>query len=454
MTATSTGLLQIAHFADLTRWSVHDAAFGKVKSRFPLVPLSRILKRSLEPIDVKDDRLYKRITVRLYGQGVLQRDEVPGKEIGTKRQFVAHAGQLIISRIDARNGAFGLVPDSLENGIVTNDFWLFDVHDALPEYVMLVLSSDPFQKYWQTQSSGTTNRQRVNGNDLFSSLIPLPTVAEQFRIVDSHRLTSEKAEWFRSEAFRVKQSIDDTICELLEVSPSKANTTACIHGLSFVEYSCCDNWSVEYLLNRKNCDFLGASKYPVVKAKDFICDFQYGLSEKASNDNSGVPILRMNNIQNSSIDISDLKYLQADIKSIDKYILHQGDLLINRTNSKELVGKTAVFSLPGTYVFASYLIRVVIDQKIADVQYVNHLFASKIIRSQINLISRQVLGQANINVSELQSLRFPLPPLAEQTRIVTKIESIIQKSNTLLKNAEELKHIANQQFTESVFNEA
>ena len=122
------------------------------------------------------------------------------------------------------------------------------------------------------------------------------------------------------------------------------------------------------------------------------------LSEKASKEKIGLPILRMNNLQNSSIDISDLKYLTEDTKSIDKYVLNEGDLLFNRTNSKELVGKTAVFSLPEKYVFASYLIRVVVDSNKVDVNYINYLFATKIIRSQIDLLSRQVLGQANINV--------------------------------------------------------
>ena len=169
MAATNISLLHIAHFSGPSKWSAQDTVFDNVDNRFPLVPLSKILTRVKEAVEIEDVALYKRITVRLYGQGVLLRDEVLGKEIGTKRQFVAHAGQLIISRIDARNGAFGIVPEELEGAIVTNDFWLFEVHNALSEYLMLVLSSELFQQYWQMQSSGTTNRQRISEDSFLES---------------------------------------------------------------------------------------------------------------------------------------------------------------------------------------------------------------------------------------------------------------------------------------------
>ena len=106
MATTDNNVLHITRFSNLTKWSAHDAVFENMENHFPLVPLSKVLKRVKEPVNIDDDTLYKRITVRLYGQGVLQRDELLGKEIGTKRQFLAHSGQLIISRIDARNGAF------------------------------------------------------------------------------------------------------------------------------------------------------------------------------------------------------------------------------------------------------------------------------------------------------------------------------------------------------------
>ena len=182
----SSNILKTVKFANLSRWSVNSTLAQKIKSKYPLVPLSQVMKRIKEPVCVENDILYKRITVRLYGLGVLQRDELYGRDIGTKKQFIARKGQLIISRIDARNGAFGIVPDELDGAIVTNDFWLFDVKNAIPQYLSLVLSSQYFQKYWESQSSGTTNRQRVDEDAFLMSKIALPSIDEQFDLINQY----------------------------------------------------------------------------------------------------------------------------------------------------------------------------------------------------------------------------------------------------------------------------
>lgn len=207
MSVAEQGILHFARFAEISKWSANVSVFDGVKMSYPLVPLSKVLKRIKEPIIIEDDFLYKRITVRLYGQGVLQRDEVSGKDIGTKRQFIAHSGQLIISRIDARNGAFGIVPKELEGAIVTNDFWLFDVHDALPQYLMLVISSELFQKHWQTQSSGTTNRQRVGEDDFLQSKIALPLLKKQKEIVAKYYDTTNRATQKENAADSIENNI-------------------------------------------------------------------------------------------------------------------------------------------------------------------------------------------------------------------------------------------------------
>src|SRR5713226_5240467 len=92
---------------------------------WPLVPLGEILTKSEEWTSIKPDELYREVTVRLWGKGVVLRREVAGAEIAADRRLVVRAQQFILSRIDARNGAFGLVPDSLDGAVVSNDFPVF-----------------------------------------------------------------------------------------------------------------------------------------------------------------------------------------------------------------------------------------------------------------------------------------------------------------------------------------
>ncbi|NJO90648.1 MAG: hypothetical protein HC831_18075 [Chloroflexia bacterium] len=140
----------------------------------------------------------------------------------------------------------------------------------------------------------------------------------------------------------------------------------------------------------------------LIKLKELIISYQYGLSEKSSKERIGPPMLRMNNINNSELTVEDLKYIDIDDDTLIKYKLNKGDLLFNRTNSKELVGKTALFNESADYSFASYLIRVVINEEKADNRYINFLFNSSILQYQKDLVSRQITGQANINAQEMQ----------------------------------------------------
>ncbi|TMA98683.1 MAG: restriction endonuclease [Deltaproteobacteria bacterium] len=149
---------------------------------------------------------------------------------------------------------------------------------------------------------------------------------------------------------------------------------------------------------------------------------QYGTSAKTNDDSTGVPVLRMGNIQDGKFDFAKLKYLPKAHDEFPELLLASGDLLFNRTNSAELVGKTAVFKQTlHPCSFASYLIRVRLCIGCVP-DFVSYFINSVFGRAWIaNVVSQQV-GQANVNGTKLQALAIPLPPLAEQTRIVAEVE--------------------------------
>ncbi|MCY3692400.1 MAG: restriction endonuclease subunit S, partial [Chloroflexi bacterium] len=158
---------------------------------------------------------------------------------------------------------------------------------------------------------------------------------------------------------------------------------------------------------------------------------QYGTSRKASSDAEGVPVLRMGNIQEGALDFSDLKYLPSQDEEVEKTLLNPGDLVFNRTNSPELVGKSAVYkeSHPSAC-FASYLIRVAFPEACLP-DYVCFFINSQHGRAYIAQVRSQQVGQANVNGTKLAAIPIPLPPLAEQWRIVAEVErqlSVMQQA--------------------------
>lgn len=164
--------------------------------------------------------------------------------------------------------------------------------------------------------------------------------------------------------------------------------------------------------------------------------FQYGSSAKSIKDGK-FPVLRMGNIQGGQIDWTDLVYTNAKDEA-KKYRLSEGDLLFNRTNSRELVGKTALFDGRREALFAGYLVRVSMLGKISPT-YSNFVLNSKHHREWCDENKTDALGQSNINATKLRDFLFPLPPLAEQQAIVARVDSLMAVIDELEKQGIERK---------------
>jgi len=165
---------------------------------------------------------------------------------------------------------------------------------------------------------------------------------------------------------------------------------------------------------------------------------QYGCSVLAKLDPPGVPILRMNNLQDDGWDLSDLKYIELTDRQIETYKLNPGDLIFNRTNSKELVGKCEVFNEAGDWVFASYLIRVCTNENLLNPQFASDFLSTSTGRLQIDRFSRQIIGMTNINAEEIRQILIPLPPLGRQRELVTAMDEARSQRKQKLAEADTL----------------
>lgn len=186
-------------------------------------------------------------------------------------------------------------------------------------------------------------------------------------------------------------------------------------------------------------------KVPVgweVKSIDEISDFvQYGLNISSS-DNGQIPMLRMNNIVNGEMSDSPLVYVNLNDQLLQQYELEAGDILFNRTNSMDLVGKVGVFRLMGKYVFASYLIRVRVSKE-NNPYYINLALNSYPIQCSLRSKATPAVSQANINSKSLRHTQFFKPKKKdEQDLVMSKIEEVehvILQKNDKVKKLEQLK---------------
>ena len=144
-----------------------------------------ILTRHKTPVAVQDDVTYKQVTIRTNYKGVVLRGTKMGSEIGTKNQWRVSAGQFILSRIDARNGAFGIIPKELEGAIVTTDFLAFDINEdeVEREFFNVFLQSPVFLDACIKASRGNTNRKRIEEDFFLAFELNLPPLPQQRHLI-------------------------------------------------------------------------------------------------------------------------------------------------------------------------------------------------------------------------------------------------------------------------------
>jgi type I restriction enzyme S subunit len=152
-------------------------------SAWPLVPLASAIQYRKEFVQIDDLSNYKRCRVQLHAQGIVLRDTVPGAEIKTKKQQVCKAGDFLVAEIDAKVGGFGIVPEELDQAIVSSHYFLFEVNGKVlnRRFLDFFIRTPAFRE--QVAAQGSTNYAAIRPNDVLGYKLPLPPLPEQQRIV-------------------------------------------------------------------------------------------------------------------------------------------------------------------------------------------------------------------------------------------------------------------------------
>ncbi|MBD2912510.1 restriction endonuclease subunit S [Burkholderia pseudomallei] len=161
-------------------------------------------------------------------------------------------------------------------------------------------------------------------------------------------------------------------------------------------------------------------EWPVVDLGSVVYETQYGLSINAGSEGR-YPMLRMMNIEDGLCVENDIKYVDLSDKDFEAYRLVHGDVLFNRTNSYELVGRTGVYELDGDHVFASYLVRIKTNPERLEPKFLAQYLNSDFGRRQVLAFATKAVSQANVNASNLLRIRLPLPPLDVQQQLLDEI---------------------------------
>ena len=392
------------------------------------------LTRNKTAVTIQDGIKYKRVTIRVRNGGVVLRDEVMGENIGTKRQFLVSEGQFIFSKIDARNGAMGIIPADLNGAVVTQDFLPYDIDATLvnPQYFVLVCTTKQFVSFCQSCSSGTTNRQRVDEAQFLNIKVPVPSLKEQDELVEEYEKDILLSTSISSKIHQQQQDISIKLLKDLGISTlqKKRSFDGCYKQLAFLPFAKMQNWSADTYAQE---DSYRSSIYEVASLNDTtsLCiDIFRGKSPKYK-DNTNAFILNQKCIRWGNIDKTFAKTVDGEwLKQIEpKFFTRKGDVLINSTG-EGTIGRAAAVDKDNTgLLYDSHILLVRLNTKAIIPEYFAAVFNSEYGQEQVNNVkSAQSTNQTELGIGNLRKIFFPIPPLEIQNKIVEERQKMRQQN--------------------------
>ncbi|WP_129598584.1 restriction endonuclease subunit S [Anaerophilus nitritogenes] len=301
-------------------------------------------------------------------------------------------------------------------------------------YVYYYVLSEYFQKELKNNSSATTI-SIINKSKMANLNIPIPSLKEQQRIVDRIESLFEKLDKAKELIEEAGEGFDKRKAAILEKAFRGELTEKWRKNYNISDNKLLDNIINENKKIKKNFNLTDLSEvygiptnWTWIKLKDICEKFKYGTSAKSQIEGK-VPVLRMGNLQQGKLIWNNLVYTSNE-EEINKYDLVEGDLLFNRTNSPELVGKTSIYNGEMDAIFAGYLIRVRVLNGI-DSKYINYFMNSVYAKTRCMEVKSDGVSQSNINAEKLGNFDIPLPSSEEQQEIVRILDKLLGEASKI-----------------------
>ncbi len=408
------------------------------------VEIGNFLHRIKRPIKLDANKKYKLVTIKMKHMGVVLRHEKLGAEIKSK-MYEVKEGDFILSGIDARNGAFGIIPKELDGAIVTNDFWYFDIDEKIVDKRLFLelTSTQWFDEICRKGSDGTTQRIRLQKNKFFNQKIELPPIEEQEGFISRFKENKNNNDELKNELTHqqtlLKKLRQQILQEAIEGKLTKdwradnPNIEPASELLKRIQAEKAQLIKDKKIKKQKPLPPISEDEKPFELPDGWIwcrlgefAQITRGKSPKYSK--SGVfKMINQKCVRWFYIDTNHTKSI--DFKWFefidDSFKTMKNDVLVNSTGDGT-IGRSAIVGNESIgYLFDSHVLRVKsyqdINQKLICL-IINSDFGQDFIEGIKGATSTK---QTELGVNNLSNFRFPLPPLPEQKAIVAKVEKLL-----------------------------
>ncbi|MBI5510440.1 MAG: restriction endonuclease subunit S [Deltaproteobacteria bacterium] len=367
--------------------------------------LGTVLQRATTAVRVEPNAVYREIGIRSHGKGLFHKEPVTGAALGDKRVFAVVPRSLVFNIVFAWEGAVAVTSDREQGMIASHRFPMFvPTDDDLVDVGFL-------RRFFQSRlgirllgdaSPGGAGRNRTLNQKFTSEIhLPVPPIREQRKIA------------------AILSSVDDAIVK----------AEAVIEQVQVVKKGL-----MHQLLNRgmpgRHTKFkqteIGRvpASWEVMAIGSLLESCTYGVNCPLSADSALVPVLRMGNIRNDQLDLTELRFADLEDQDQGKVLLRVGDILFNRTNSVDLVGKVALVTTERQLSYASYLLRLRTNRERCFPAWLHARLAAPDMQRRLKAIATKGVSQSNINPTRMRSLAVAVPPVGEQREIADNLRVI------------------------------
>lgn len=418
-------MMEIFRFKHLERWD----KFTIPRLHFPANVPSEKIGSLLMPRDERVDRAswsfedLQPITIH-FGGGISRRRVKKGRAYKLPLLWV-RPGDVVLSKIDLKNGAVGVLPCHFENAVVTTHFKVYepDLTRLHPPYFHLLLQTSEFKRWLWANRSGADGRTEVKLPVFEDLKIPLPPITEQRSLVATHDITQDRAARLEREA----DEIEAQAAESFETAVGFNSPTQLPDQPVFVaSFKNLDRWGHEPALRRMAGGASATPRWPIVPVSEIVDDLIVGWSPKCLNRparDKEWGVLKLSAVTSGYLKSSENKALPPDLEPRPKLEVKRGDVLITRGSGvTRLVGVTAfVADKPPRKLMICDLIFRVVFKEAHEIEpaYLAAVLGTKELRNQIEeLRTGAAPMMQKITKSALMSLKLPLPLKDEQIRLV------------------------------------
>ena len=438
----------IRRWRESERWIENGTSAGRA-SNYPMLPLREVLTERREAVQI-DGALgdWQAITIKFSGE-VLPRERA---EAFKGAMFAAYPGDLAFSKIDARNGAVGLIPDSIPKAVVTSEYPVFTpkANKLRADYLHHLLRAEHLKADLQRKASGTSGRKRVTPEGFLTLEVPVPALEEQDALVAAYTEALTRAAQLEREADAIERAGWQAFETALGVAPPPPLPDRPMFVARFKDVERWSHESILHALTQEPTSGNGLFLTPLGQ----MAKVSYGIQKCPANRPAvhARPYLRVANVQRGVLDLREIKYINVPDEEMSQLRLEVGDVLLCEGNSPDLVGRGAIWRGEiEDCVHQNHVLRVRVNREKLVPEFVLAVINSSHGQAYFRSKAKRTTNLASINSKEVAGLPVPDLLLSQQRDLLNNLDRQVQAAQTRRTEAATLRRSAWATFEAALF---